>query len=60
MQVRFLKNPVGKYNLSYDVGEVVNLPDLQAMEIANDGYGELILPELVKHETFSKKKIEKR
>ena len=59
MRVRFLKNPVGKYNLAYDVGEVVNLPDDQAREIANDGYGELILPELVK-ESFSKKKIEKR
>lgn len=42
MKIRFTKNPAGKYRLAYEQGEIVSLPDLQAMEIVQDGYGELI------------------
>lgn len=36
--VRFIKNPVGKYNLSYEVGEVVSLSDSLTMDLIADGY----------------------
>lgn len=42
MTIQFTKNPVGRYNLSYDVGEVVTLPDAQAMDIVSDGYAIVI------------------
>ncbi len=38
MVVRFIKNPVGKYNLSYEVGEEINLPDSQALDLIEDKY----------------------
>jgi hypothetical protein len=40
MKVKIVKNPVGRYNLSYEIGEVVNLPDSQAKEMIEDGYAE--------------------
>ena len=59
MEVRFIKNPVGKYNLSYDIGQIVSLPDTQAKELIEDGYA--VPTELPKPENaMSKKKIEKR
>ncbi len=38
MRVKLIKNPVGKYNLSYEIGEEINLPDAQAMDMIEDGY----------------------
>lgn len=32
MRVKFIGNPVGLYNLSYDPGDVIDLPD----QLAND------------------------
>jgi len=42
MLIKFVKNPAGKYSLSYEVGEEINLPDSQAMELIEDGYAILI------------------
>ncbi len=42
MTIRFIKCPTGKYNLCYDVGEEITLPDSQAMDIIADGYAILI------------------
>lgn len=38
MRVKFIQCPTGRYNLSYEVGEVVNLPDQQAKDCIEDGY----------------------
>lgn len=40
MKVKILKDPTGLYNLSYVVGEVINLPDLQAKELIETGHAE--------------------
>jgi hypothetical protein len=57
--VRFIKDPTGKYNLCYEIGEEINLPDAQAKELIEDGYAVPI--ELPKPDNaISKKKIEKR
>ena len=42
MIVRFIKNPVGKYNLSYEVGQEIDLPDSQAVDLIEDKYAELV------------------
>ena len=58
MTVQFIKNPTGRYNLSYEVGEVVTVPDQQGMDMIADGYAILIpgKPE----NAMSKKPKEKR
>ncbi len=38
MVIRIIKNPVGLYNLSYEVGEEINLPDSQATELIETGH----------------------
>lgn len=58
MRIRFIKNPVGKYNLAYDLGEEVTLPDLQARELIEDGYAILVIEK--PENAMSKKVIEKR
>lgn len=40
MKVRILKNPIGLYRLSYEVGEVVDLPDAQAKEMIETKHAE--------------------
>ncbi len=40
MKVKILKDPAGLYNLAYVVGEVVDLPELQAEELIETGYAE--------------------
>jgi hypothetical protein len=40
MRIKFLKDPCGMYRLSYEVGEVVNLPDPQAKDLIAAGYAE--------------------
>ena len=42
MKVRIVKNPVGLYNLSYEVGEEIILPDLQAQELIESGHAEKV------------------
>ncbi len=34
--VTFVKNPVGMYNLSYEIGETVSLPDSLASDLIED------------------------
>ncbi len=38
MRIRFIKNPVGLYNLAYDPGDEVDLPDQQARELIETGH----------------------
>ena len=38
MKVKIIKDPTGKYGLSYEVGEVVNLPDQQANDLIEDSF----------------------
>jgi hypothetical protein len=40
MKVKILKDPMGLYNMSYMIGEVVNLPDIQAEELIETGHAE--------------------
>lgn len=44
MKVRIVKNPVGLYNLAYEVGEEIILPDLQGRELIETGHAELLDP----------------
>lgn len=57
MIVKFIKNPVGKYNLSYEVGEVVSLPDAQAKELIEDGYALSIGVETAETKTEPEKAV---
>ncbi len=58
MRVKILKNPVGLYNLAYDPGDVIELPDLLANELIETGHAEKI-PEVIQN-AKSKVKAEKR
>lgn len=58
MTIQFTKNPVGRYNLAYEVGEIVTLPDSLAMDIIEDGYAILIQDK--PQNAASKQVIEKR
>lgn len=40
MRVKILKNPVGLYNLSLEIGEVVDLPEDKANEMIETGHAE--------------------
>ncbi len=40
MKVRFIKDPCGLYNLCYEVGEEINLPDAQGLEVIETGHAE--------------------
>lgn len=42
MKVKFLTNPTGKWNLSYNVGEVVELEKKQAELLIEAGDAELV------------------
>lgn len=42
MTVQITKNPAGRYNLAYEVGEIVTLPDSQGLDMIADGYAILI------------------
>lgn len=54
MLIRFTKSPVGKYSLCYEIGEEINIPDSQAMDLIADGYA---IPVLTKPENASEKLI---
>lgn len=40
MRVKILKDPIGLYNLVYEIGQVVDLPDSQAGELIETGHAE--------------------
>lgn len=42
MKVKFIKDPVGKYSLCYEIGQEVTLPDSQALDMIEDGYAILV------------------
>lgn len=58
MKVKFIKDPVGKYSLCYEVGQEINLPDSQAMDLIEDGYA-ILIPDKPEN-AISKAIIEKR
>ena len=59
MKVRFIKDPTGKYSLCYEIGEEIDFPDAQALELIEDGYA--VPCELPKPQNAaSKVKSEKR
>lgn len=59
MRVKLIKDPVGKYNLSYEIGQEINLPDAQAMDMIEDGYAVLI-QEKPQNASDKKLKVESR
>lgn len=40
MVIKFKKNPVGMFQLSYEIGEVIDFPDSQAIELIESGYAD--------------------
>ncbi len=59
MIIRILKNPVGLYNLSYEVGEIIELSDPQARELVSTFHAEELVKE-IKIETAVRVKKEKK
>ena len=42
VKIKFLLSPTGKFNLAYGPGEKASLPKLQAEELIEAGYAELV------------------
>lgn len=42
IKVKFLLSPTGVFNLGYNPGEEASLPELQATELIEAGYAELV------------------
>lgn len=42
LKVKFLLSPCGKFKLGYNIGEVASFPALQAEELIEAGYAELV------------------
>ena len=42
IKVKFLLSPTGKFSLGYNPGEEASLPELQATELIEAGYAELV------------------
>lgn len=42
VKVKFLLSPCGKFKLGYNVGEVASFPALQADELIEAGFAELV------------------
>lgn len=42
LKIKFLMSPTGKYNLAYGPGEKASFPKLQAEELIEAGYAELV------------------
>jgi len=42
VKIKFLLSPTGLFKLGYNVGEKASLPALQAQEIVDAGYAELV------------------
>lgn len=42
IKIKFLLSPTGKFNLAYNVNEIASLPELQATELIEAGYAEIV------------------
>ena len=42
VKIQFLLSPTGKFQLAYNVGEVVKINELQANELVEAGYAEIV------------------
>ena len=42
LKVKFVLSPTGKFSLGYNVNEIATLPELQAAELIEAGYAELV------------------
>lgn len=42
LKIKFLLSPTGKFKLGYNVNEIATLPELQATELIEAGYAELV------------------
>jgi hypothetical protein len=42
LKVKFLLSPTGKFGLGYNVDEVASFPKIQATELIEAGYAELV------------------
>jgi hypothetical protein len=60
MKVRIVKNPSGRFNLAYDIGEEINLPDSKAMDMIEDGYAILVVKEKQQNATDKRIAVESR
>jgi hypothetical protein len=63
MKVRIVKNPVGLYNLAYEPGDEIHLPDSQARELIETGHAERIgddFVETAESKVVTEKAIRKR
>ena len=57
MKVKFLINPTGKFNLSYNVGEIVDLDSKQAELLLEAGAIEVIVEEVIEKPKAKKKPV---
>jgi hypothetical protein len=57
MKVKFLINPTGKFNLSYNVGEIVDLDSKQGELLLEAGAVEVIVEEVIEKPKAKKKPI---
>jgi hypothetical protein len=57
MKVKFLINPTGKFNLSYNVGEIVDLDSKQGELLLEAGAVEAIVEEVIEKPKAKKKPV---
>jgi hypothetical protein len=57
MKVKFLINPTGKFNLSYNVGEIVDLDSKQGELLLEAGAVEVIVEEVIEKPKAKKKPV---
>jgi hypothetical protein len=56
MKVKFLINPTGKFNLSYNAGEIVEMDSKQCELLLEAGAIEVVEDEIIEKPKLSKKK----
>jgi hypothetical protein len=57
MKVKFLINPTGKFNLSYNIGEIVEMESKQAELLLEAQAVELVVDEVIEKPKAKKKPI---
>ena len=57
MKVKFLINPSGKFNLSYNIGEIVEMESKQAELLLEAEAIELVIEEIVEQPKAKKKPV---
>jgi len=57
MKVKFLINPTGKFNLSYNVGEIVDLDSKQGELLLEAAAVEVIVEEVIEKPKAKKKPV---